>query len=277
MEEVNIPVRVDSKTEKVNTFVVAHYNYKDVVKTLESIRRNTPPNFYIILVDQNPECPDLTHLVDIQVKTKRKLGFAKAMNTGIRLADTKYVTCWNDDAECINPHWWEGIELTFKDNPTALGVNPSSPRNPGSPGGGQVDERPYKENYSDEEYQELLDNLGHGWVIDGICTWGTVYNRELLDKVPGVIPGKAWYDEFFWPGGGEDYDLNRRAYMSGLRMLGTGHSFVWHWWYGSNDGKVNFSYGFNDKWGEGADIYGHGGIQDIRPNKVKPLEECPER
>lgn len=256
--------------ETINTFVIAHLNNPNLRKTLESIRRNTPPNFRIVLVDQNPVYQDYGDLVDMHIRAKQ-LGFAKAMNTGIRMADTKYVSCWNDDCECINPKWWDGIIETFNRYETAVGVNPSSPRNPGSPGGECVDEWEYKPDFSDEEYDRLVKEHGKGWVIDGICTYATVFDKEKLDKVKGVVPGKAWYDEYFFPGGGEDYDLNRRAYMTSMRMLGTGLSYVWHWWYGSNNGKCNFSYGFNDKWGADATIMGAGGSQEVPMNIVKPI------
>lgn len=263
--------------EKILTIVVAHYNYKDLRKTLESIRRNTPPIFNIVLVDQNTTYQQVDDLVDIHVYTKKQLGFAKAMNTGIRLSDTKYVAAWNDDCECINTKWWDGIVETFNRIPNAVGVNPSSPRNPGSPGGDCVEEWQYSSDMNDEEYDRLVKEHGKGWIIDGICTYATVFDKEKLDNVKGVVKGKSWYDEYFWPGGGEDYDLNRRAYISGYRMLGSGLSYVWHWWYGSNDGKVNFSYGFNDKWGDGADILGNNGPQDVPDNIVKKIEDCPSR
>ena len=37
---------------KLNTFIVPTLNYDGVKKTLESIRKYTPPNFDIILIDQ---------------------------------------------------------------------------------------------------------------------------------------------------------------------------------------------------------------------------------
>lgn len=249
--------------------VVPTYNNPNLRKSLESLRRNTLPQNIgkVILIDQHEKYQEVDDLVDIHVKTK-PLGFCKASNTGIRLSDAPYVMVLNDDVEFLNTHWVEGIEETFNRYDTALGVNPSSYRNPGSPGGECIEEWEHIENMTDEEYDKLVKELGKGWIIDGICTYATVFNRERLDRVKGVIPGKAWFDEYFY-NGGEDYDLNRRAYMSGMRMLGTGLSYVLHWWYGSNDGKCNYSNKFNEKWGADAGIMGENGLQEVPTNLIR--------
>lgn len=274
---------------KINTFVIPHLNYDGLRKTLASIRRNTPPNFNIILIDQNKEYQKVDEFVDTHVFFPNVItSFAQSVNIGIRLADTKYVSVWNDDCECINKKWWEGIMETFERYETALGVNPASPRNPRAAGAEPIDAWEYKEDFSDEEYDRMVKELGKGHIIDGICTWATVYDREKLDKVAGVIPGKCWYDEYFYPAGGEDYDLNRRAYMTknkdnklrGYRMLGTGLSYVWHFWYQSkriSDGKKGVKHcgtQFSDKWGLNADLFGKTGKQLIPLNKIRSLEEC---
>lgn len=269
----------------INTFIIPHNNYKGLKTTLESIRRNTPPNFKIILIDQNPKYQEVDDLVDLHIFTNGKnLGFAKCMNMGIRLADTEYVTCWNDDCECINKKWWDGIIETFDRYETALGVNPSSPRNPRASGAEPIDEWEYKPDFSDEEYDRLVKEHGKGHILDGICIWGTVFRRDRLEKVAGAIPGKCWFDEYFYPGGGEDYDLDRRAYMSknednklrGYRMLGTGLSYCWHWWYSTKNekgvaGVKHCGTAFADKWGTDASIYGQGGRQTIPTNIIRPL------
>ena len=281
--------------EKINTFIVVHTNYDGLKKTLESIRKYTPANFNIILIDQNPVYQQVDDLVDLHIFTHGKnLGYAKAFNTGIRLSDTKYVSIWNDDAECINSKWWGGIEETFRRySTTALGVNPSSPRNPRASGEEPVNNMgiDYKDEFPESDYDLMLEK-GQGHIIDGICMFATVFDRAKLDKVVGVIPGKAWMDEHFYPGGGEDYDLNRRGYltkneengMRGYRCLGTNLSFIWHWWYSTkrlNDGVAGVKHCGNqwsDKWGtiEGGnvDLYGKLGTQISPMNKIRTLEEC---
>jgi GT2 family glycosyltransferase len=267
----------------INTFVIPHNNYEGLRQTLESIHRNTPKNFKIILIDQNPIYQEVDDLVDLHIYTNGKnLGFAKCMNMGIRLSDTPWVSCWNDDCECINPQWWEDTMEVFSRYSTALGVNPGSPRNPKAAGEEPINPHfEYKPDFNDEEYSKIKDVMGRH-IIDGICTFATVFKRDRLDLVAGTVPG-CWYDEYFYPGGGEDYDLNRRAYMTkspenefkGYRMLGGG-GYVWHWWYSTKkaNGETGVKHCGNawfNKWGiEGEgnpDIYGKTGKQLV-PNNV---------
>jgi len=279
--------------EIINTFVIPYLNNKDGIKRcLETLYKYTPHNFRVILVDQSEEglpqeIIDKTHLY---IRSYRKLGFAKATNTGIRLADTKYVTALNDDVEFINIKWWDGIEKTFAKYDKALGVNPTSPRNLDA-GGTPVSEWEYKKEYTDEEYNQLIERFGkiqrdgkaldQYCFIDGICTWCTVYRKDLLDKV-------GLYDETFPAGGGEDYDLDRVAYLSGYRMIGTGMSIVWHWWCTTKNkvGAYNLvTEGYNkfkSKWGSlkdvdekgkmlQPDIYGKIGKTEIPKTGKTPL------
>lgn len=273
--------------EKINTFICVHLNYEGLKKTLESIRKHTPPNFNIILIDQNKEYQAVDDLVDLHIFTNGKnLGYAKAFNTGCRLADTKYVSCWNDDCECINKKWWQGVEETFKRYSTALGVNPSSPCNPRASGEAPIyaEGWKYKEEYTEEEYDKMVEELGKGYIIDGICMFATVLDREKLDKTAGVIPGKCWLDERFAKSGGEDMDFNIRSYRSGYRMLGTGLSYVLHHWYRTKrpeDGKAGVKYDgttLDKKWnvydGNGnliskPNVFGKGGKSDIPLNTIR--------
>lgn len=286
-----------TKLSKINTFIIPTLNFQGVIKTLKSIRKHTPPNFNIILIDQHKEyLKEADEFVDLHIYTNGyNLGFAKAMNMGIRLADTKYVSCWNDDAECINKKWWDGVMETFKRyGNTALGVNPGSPRNPKASGAEPVNNMgiDHKEEFSEEDYSSMLEQ-GKGHIIDGICTFATVFEKEKLDLVKGSIPGQSWFDEYFYPGGGEDYSLNRQAYLTkrkendfrGYRMLGTSLAYVWHHWYSTvspKTGKAGVKHCGNqwiEKWGTdenggGVDIYGKTGSQIVPMNTIRPLEDC---
>lgn len=252
--------------------VMPHLNFEDAQKSIDSLRRNTPEGVINKIIFVNQSDRQITG-VDIEIKTPH-VGFAKAMNMGLRMSDAEYVMCANDDIVWLNKKWWEGIEQTFNNYSTALCVNPSSVCDPDGAGGTVVMEGfEYKEDYTDEEYERLV----HPGCIDGICMWGPVFKREMLDKVPGVIPGKAWFDERFKTGGGEDYDLNRRAYIAGMRCLGTGNSYVWHHWHKTrNINNLNGPLGphydggtWNEKWGGDIDIYGQKGTRDVPLNVMR--------
>ncbi len=176
--------------------IIPHLNYPDFQIGIDSLRRNSPQGLInkIIFINQSED--HVPHDVDIEIKCGN-LGFAKALNTGLRLSDAPYVMCLNDDVVFLNSKWWDGIEQTFNDYSTALCVNPSSICDPDGVGGTKVmDGFEYKENYTDEEYTKLLNSS----VIDGICMWGPVFKREKLDQVKGIVLGKAWFDEKFGNG-----------------------------------------------------------------------------
>lgn len=253
--------------------VIPHLNFSDFQIGIDSLRRNTPEGVInkVIVINQSD---DAVSGVDIVVKCKN-LGFAKAMNTGLRLSDAPYVMCCNDDVVFFNKHWWEGILDTFKDFPNALCVNPSSIQDPDGRGGKVMMEGyQYTEDMSDEQYNTLLKP----YVIDTICMWGPVFNRELLDKVQGNIPGKAWFDERFFPGGAEDYDLNRRAYLSGMRCLGSNRSWVFHHWYKTKspttgvEGVKHDGQTLYDKWqctADTFDLFGSTGLKEVPLNIIR--------
>ena len=234
-----------------NTFVIPFIRHDFIVPMLESLYEFTDPDtFRVIAIDQSPkgvynEIKGKTHLY---IRPYRNLGFAKAMNTGIRLADTEFVSCYNDDVEFLHKSWWDGIKNTFNHlGEGCFGVNPMSPKEAAwgyghkAPDGRVLTEdgrgivwlkdgKPLdlEASRTEEGYQWLLNNV-RGWV-DGITTWGTTFRRSLFDTI-------GLYDERFYPGGGEDYDLNARAYCEEwggrYRIISTSFSWVYHQWGGS--------------------------------------------
>jgi len=269
--------------------IIPHLNYSGIEKSLKTLRERTPINNLgkVILINQSGETKEyLDKYVDIHIRIPNQ-GFARANNLGIRLSDSDFCGCMNDDVEVMNPKWIDGIIETFNRYSTALCVNPASPRNPRCSGCEPIDHPGYewRENWDDEIYDKLLKELGKGYVIDGICMFFPIFKREMLDKLPGSIPGKCWFDEYFYPGGGEDYDMNRRAYLSGMRCLGTNLSYIYHYWYstvkpGATEPGVKYDGGlFDRKWSvfneagteitERADIYGKNGKKEIPLNQIR--------
>ena len=84
--------------------------YPDLIKSLKTYRKYAP-GAQIIVVDQMPEpslnSKEIVELTDIYVWVYRTLGFSKAMNTGIDIADREFICCMNDDVELINVKWNE--------------------------------------------------------------------------------------------------------------------------------------------------------------------------
>lgn len=231
------------------TFVIPIIRNDFIVPCLESLYKFTDPEiFRVIVIDQTPagvydKIKDYTHHY---IRPYRNLGFAKAMNTGIRLVDTPYVSCFNDDIEFLDNRWWEGIKSTFEGLDNALGVNPMSVKAAAwgygykAPEGRVLTEDKRGILYLDDNgepinLEKARTKEGYDWLIhnvkgfiDGITTWATTFDMSLLNKV-------EYFDERFYPGGGEDYDINARAYDPDwgggkYRMVATSRSWVYHYW-----------------------------------------------
>lgn len=313
---------------KQNTFIIPIIQPYYLPRMLETLYKHTEKDsFNVIVIDNSgsdearTKCEKLTHL---WIKPYRNLGFSKSMNTGIRLTDTKYVTLANDDLEFIDPRWWQGILDTFATDPRIVAVNPMSPKE-ASWGYGHtadnhdtweprkgfyaVDEKTgivpiingqpftYKESFTPEEYDGLLTNhpiWSKDSMCDAIAMWCTVFRTEdLLGKNPRV----GLLDERFYPGSGEDYDMNARAYSCAwpddrsecdsdkhYRMVGTARSWVWHHW-GKSVGisakdPTNRLFAGRERWNDNGalwtpklDVWGHlGEGKDRKPiHRVKDV------
>lgn len=294
--------------EKINTFICPIIRTDLVLRMLQTLYQNTPPNFYVVVIDQSPQGLDV-NLRDIfknlivvrapktDTHTKGNLGFAMATNLGTKLTNTPYFTMVNDDVEFVHPNWWQGVVDTFEmvDKATperpCMMVNPASIKLPdwsvGRPKGDDFYILPYKETYTTEEWNHLVHEdhyvnqyltIQPGSVIDGVTMYCTVVKREYFEEVGPL-------DERFYPGGGEDYDYSCRASIYGYRCVGTTLSWVFHHWSKSfatiqeeaavralvDDGlRWNSN---NEKWGPGFDIWGDKSksVADIPPNTIVPL------
>lgn len=285
-----------------NTFIIPTCLPERLERCLETLYRNTPPNFYVTVIDWTPDGLDNERLRAqyknlMIIRTPRtenhhagNLGFAKATNLGIKLVETKYFTMCNDDVEFIDRRWWWGVLDAFKktteatpDRPCMM-VNPGSVKLPdwsvGRPKGDDFYILPYKLKYTAEDYDHLVNDelyvnehltLMPGSVIDGVTMYCSVFETEKFLEV-GML------DEHFYPGGGEDYDYNCRANMFGYRCVGTTMSWIFHHWSttlsqldsekikATIDDKLRWNNN-NEKWGEGFDVWG---VKDQDRSQIPP-------
>lgn len=291
---------------KQNTFIIPIIQPTYLERMLFTLYQYTErDSFNVIVIDQTgsreaqDKCEKYAHL---WIRPYRNLGFSKAMNTGILLSQTPYITLANDDIEFLHPTWFQGILDTFKQDEKIIAVNPNSPKE-GAWGYGLTAENTVtweapegfvrdpedsnsvipavpegkiasKEWFTTEEgYNYLLTSHPRwqaGTVCDAIAMWCTIFKREGLEEI-GLL------DERFYPGGGEDYDMNCRAYSCGFpfprekcdpsfhrRMVGSTRSWVWHEWSKSRNTDASdpiFSrprWNNNDElWGPKFDVWGH--------------------
>lgn len=277
---------------KLVTFIIPYLGGECIYDCLRTLYKYTDNSiFYTYIIDQSikgldPNLRDqYKNLMVIRtpksdIHKTGNLGHSQASNLGIRITDTPYVGFLNDDVEFISDKWWQGVLDTFikveKATPTrpALLVNVGSIRLPdwsvGKPKGEHHDILPYKEEYTQEDWDFLVNEphyinehltIQPASVIDGINLYCSVADTKKLLEV-GLV------DDFFYPGNANDYDLCCRASMFGYRCIGTTLSWVWHHWsvtFESVQDKIEMSnlvqdelkHGdLRDKWGDRHDLWG---------------------
>lgn len=288
----------------INTIIIPIIRDDNIGKCLETLEKFAGHEYRVIVIDQTGDTKayekyhEFAHL---WISAYRNLGFSKAMNTGIRLADTEYVTLLNDDVEFINTKWWQGILDTFATDERIVAVNPMSPKEASWGYGYRSDNKDtwqppkgfvcnedkefvyperdgkglFYQEFNDEDYDFLLNNHPR-WtkdtMCDGMAMWCAVIKKKTFDEL-GLL------EERFFPGGGEDYDFNCRAYSKGYRMVGSTKSWVWHHWSSSRnmvipeEKKSYFAsrprWNANEQlWGNEFDIWG----RDKSGNPLKRLK-----
>ncbi len=276
-----------------NVFIIPVLRSEYINHCIETLYKYTPPNFKVIVIDQTKAgLPDIKG-VHLKLRPWRNLGFSKALNEGIIHAlhwKSEYITCWNDDVECINNKWWEGILDTFnmESGNEILVVNPESVRIPlwgYGQAGEYVEVIDYKKDFTDEDYQILLDgdfkflkekypNLPKTFpehytgVCDGFAAFAPIFKRKHFELI-------GLWDERYYPGGGEDYHMMCRIYRKNYRAVSARNSWVWHWWGKSKDEQskaqetsmpiedsrrwADITYLCPPEWNEGhpMDVWGH--------------------
>jgi GT2 family glycosyltransferase len=267
------------------TYIVAPIVEDFVSRWFYTMYKYSEPNsFRVIYIDQVDggisrklwdEIKDKVHLYIHP--PHYEFGYAKGMNEGIIHAlhwGTDLICPANDDIEIINSRWMEGIEQTFALDERIVGVVPMSPRIPGWGYGvkDNPDILPYKEEYTEEDYNYLLEGdfsdkdlpetfprKIKGNVIDGSIFVMPYFKRKLFEEV-GLM------DEHYWPGGGEDVDMMARAYQKNLRIVSTTYSWIWHHLSQTKNLSIESKYYHpphhhywnNEKeiWPEGFDVWG---------------------
>lgn len=265
---------------KENTICIPIIRTDLIGRCLETLYRYTPPNFYVYVIDQSVAGIDKNLIKDyihLYIRPYRNLGFAKAFNEGLKLCETEYYTTCNDDIEFIHQDWWSGVLKTFDkvdeatpERPCAM-VTPSSIKLPdwsvGRESGDDFYILPYKENYSNDDWNNLVNKehyvnqyltIKPNTVIDGVTMYCSIFKKEYLNKI-------GWLNELHYPGGGEDYDWGCRSNMVGYRSVGTTLSWVFHHWSKSLANQSDYSKIIDDSrrwnhtnetWGAGFDLWG---------------------
>lgn len=280
--------------EKVLTVICPIVRDDLVGRMLETLYEYTPPGtFYVYIIDQSVKGIDATALRNkyrnlmvirspkSDVHYTGNLGFSLATNLGVKLVETPYFMMVNDDVEFCHPAWLDGVWETFKQiekatpESPAIMVNVASIRladwSVGLPAGQDFDILPYKEKYTDEDWEFLVNEphyinehltIQPGSVFDGVTLYASVIKTKEYREIGGT-------DNRYYVGAGEDYDLSCKARMFGYRSVNTTLSWCFHHWSSSfkslrdkeeiqNLRVPELVWNHNhEKWGPGFDIWGY--------------------
>lgn len=205
--------------------IIITFNNKDVLaETIDSLLKQTYPNFEIIVVDNNStdgtsdliknKFPDVSY-----IKSDINLGFAGGNNLGLKQANGEYIALLNNDA-VAQPEWLAAlVEAMNKHDDVgvcaskmiAFGTKELDSAGDGystSLKGFKRGEGEDKGRYDTQEY------------VFGACAGAALYRRKMLDEI-------GFFDaDFFLIH--EDTDLNFRAQLSGWKVLYVPSAVVHH-------------------------------------------------
>lgn len=195
----------------------------DLRRCLQSVRRHTALPHELIVVDNGSPAGVRRYLAGLPgarvLRNARNLGFARAVNQGMRAARGRRLLWLNSDA-VVTPGWLEGL-LGHLDADPGLGA--VAPMTDGTVVPAQR-LRPSPEALGDLPRFAAAWSLGRRgrrtlvpWV-NGFCF---LLHRRALEKV-------GWLDEGFGKGPMEDRDYCLRLRLAGFRIAVAGDVFVRH-------------------------------------------------
>ncbi len=219
------------------TVVIPNFNGLHFLETcLSSLDNQNFKAFSIILVDNGSTDGSLEYVrkhypaVEI-IQNLRNLGFAKAVNQGIRMSKTEYVALLNNDVE-VDENWMGALYDAIKSDPKVFSVSSRMVR--------------FQERDRMDDAGDLLTLFG--WAFkrgDGeavakyakpadvfsSCAGAAIYRRKIFRKI-------GLFDERFFAYF-EDVDIGYRARVKGYRNIYCPEAVVYHIASGTSGSKYN--------------------------------------
>lgn len=186
--------------------IIPIWNQLELTKNcLESIKRFTDSPYRLILIDNgsNPEINDYLvalksdpSLNVILISNRENLGWVKAINQGLQVADAEFVCFQNNDIE-VSRGWLKGlIDIALFDKTIGI-VNPAWEKTP------RTKKNP---NYTELDY------------CRGFCM---LVKKEVINKIGGL-------DEVFGMGYYDDWDFSLKAISAGYKCVRANNVNVIH-------------------------------------------------
>lgn len=230
------------KTQKISkqveaSIVIPVYNQLEATQiTINSIYENTDVEFELVIVDNNSSehvKKYLNNLTSVKQNVKiiynsENLGFPKAVNQGIEIAEGKYIVIANNDI-IVNAGWLKRfIDVALSGSQIGIVSGISN-----SVSGMQIDANANYQSieemkqYADKIRKQNQNKISEFPRVAFLCT---LIKKELVEKIGGL-------DERFSPGNYEDDDYCLRAQIAGYKTIIAKDVFIHH--FGSKSFKAS--------------------------------------
>lgn len=214
-------------SKKTSIIMLTYNQVEDTKNCVESLIKYTMPEYELIFIDNGST--DETHVYLEQLKGSRdnirlifndsNLGFAKANNQGIRIAEGDYILLLNNDV-ILTEGWLERLICCAENDPMIGVVGPSTNKAVGQ----QVVALTVEYEQRDIARAAsllLMKNAGYWSEAHRIIGFCMLIKKEVIEKT-GML------DERFGPGGFEDYDFCLRVNQTGYKIVIANDVFVYH-------------------------------------------------
>lgn len=183
--------------------------YKKTDLFIKNIRHNLPfmNDCEVIIVNDDPSESIRNHLSGLPIillENKTNLGFAGAVNKGVRKATNKYIVLLNSDVILNNANF-KNATKHFK-NKDLFAVSFAQKEKNGKIVGKNTIF--WKNGFFQHSAAQDLKEGINGWAEGGAC----MIDKEKFEKIGGF---DEVYSPFYW----EDIDLSYRAWKSGYTIL----------------------------------------------------------
>lgn len=227
----SLPRRAEAPGLPLTSLVVPVHGALPLLREcVDSLRRCTTPPHETILVDNGSDAATRRYLRSLAgvrlIENARNLGFAKAVNQGMRAARGAYVAWVNSDTR-VTPGWLERLGDALRSDPGLGAVGPvtnriAGPALVGVPAGFTPTRR-------------AIDALGTAYALKNAGQRQEVHRLTgfflLLRRAAAEAIGPL--DERFGLGCYEDYDYCLRLRQAGYRLAVARDVFVYHSYHGS--------------------------------------------
>lgn len=230
LDELASPPARQARLPLTSIVIPVHGALPLLRECLASLRRHTAAPHEIILVDNGSDAAVKRWLRALRgvrlIENARNLGFARAVNQGMRAARGGYIAWVNSDTR-VTPGWLEGLAGALRSDPELGAVGPVTNRIAGAalvpvpPGF-----KPSRRGVDALGAAYALKNRGQVAEAHRLTGFFLLLRRPAVESV-GLL------DERFGLGCYEDYDYCLRLRQAGFKLAVARDVFVYHSYHGS--------------------------------------------